>query len=98
MYLPDGERAPIEHLSVNEAQITLGMSSCPSGVADNVLGKEKDKAALSELGEMSEKAMKWANEAAKSHLCPRDIHSASTASSGRSSIMAYVPTAPPMTN
>ncbi len=50
------------------------MSSCPSGKADNALGKLKEKAALSELGEMSEKAMKWANNASNSHLHPRDIH------------------------
>jgi hypothetical protein len=74
VYLPDGTYAPIEHLSVNEARITLGMSSCPSGKADDKLGRAKDKAALSETGEMVEKAMVWANQAKNSHLRPRDIH------------------------
>jgi hypothetical protein len=36
--------------------------------------RSKEKAALSEVGEMSEKAMKWVNDAANSHLRPRDIH------------------------
>ena len=53
VYLPNGEQAPIEHLSVNEARITLGISSCPSRKADNSLRNLKEKAALLELGEIS---------------------------------------------
>jgi hypothetical protein len=54
-YLPNRWRAPIEHLSVNEARVTLGMSSCPSGKADNLLAKEKADAAPSTLVLMQEK-------------------------------------------
>lgn len=72
--LPDCTRAPIEHLPVDEVRITLGMSSCPSGEANDKLGHEKDKAALSKLDEMQAKAMEWANTASNSHLRPRDIH------------------------
>ena len=72
--LPDGTNEPIEHLSVNEARITLGMSSCPSGKVDTALAKEKDEAELDALGVMREKAMEWAHHARNSGLCPRDIH------------------------
>ena len=72
--LPDGSSAPIEHLSVNEARITLGMSSCPSGQADNLLAQEKEKASLGSTELMKSKAMDWAGQAKTSKLSPRDIH------------------------
>eukprot|EP00804_Cyclotella_cryptica_P019501 CCRYP_006665-RB/>CCRYP_006665-RB protein AED:0.69 eAED:-0.40 QI:0/-1/0/1/-1/1/1/0/366 len=72
--LPDGTRAPIEHLSVNEARVTLGMSSCPSGKADNALAKEKDDASLSPLMLMQEKALDWVGKAKNSGLSRRDLH------------------------
>jgi hypothetical protein len=72
--LPDGSREEIEHLPVDEARITLGMSSCPSGKANDKLAAAKEKADFSELGEMQNKAMDWARKAKDSHLRPRDIH------------------------
>jgi hypothetical protein len=74
VWLPDGTYTPIEHLSVNEARITLGMSSCPSGKADNALAAIKEKAEKSELGIMQDKAVEWANLAKNAHLSPRDLH------------------------
>ena len=72
--LPDGTSEAIEHLSVNECRITLGMSSCPSGKVDATLAKEKDEAVLDALGVMKEKALIWVNQAKNSGLSPRDIH------------------------
>eukprot|EP00956_Cyclotella_meneghiniana_P027276 scaffold60862_cov41-Cyclotella_meneghiniana.AAC.6 len=72
--LPDGSRAPIEHLSVDEARVTLGMSCCPSRKADNELAKTKDEASLSPLALMQDKANNWANEAKGSGLSRRDVH------------------------
>eukprot|EP00956_Cyclotella_meneghiniana_P010074 scaffold13929_cov79-Cyclotella_meneghiniana.AAC.4 len=72
--LPDQSRAAIEHLSVNEARITLGMSSCPSGNADSLLAKEKDEASPSPLDLMRDKAMAWVNTAKTSGLNRRDVH------------------------
>jgi hypothetical protein len=60
--LPDGSRQPISHLSVDKELITLGVASCPSGLADAVLKNTKDK------------ALEWANQCKNSHLCPRDVH------------------------
>lgn len=72
--LPDGTCAPIDHLSVDEARVTLGMSSCPSGKANQEPVKEGKGAALSPLGLMKDKAMNWANQARTSKFSPRDIH------------------------
>ena len=60
--LPNGTQAPIDHLPVDEASVTLGVSSCPSGVASSSLELVK------------EKALKWANQSRNSHLPPRDMH------------------------
>ena len=72
--LPDGQSAPIEHLSVDEARVTLGMSSCPSGQADNLFTQEKDKTSLGLTELMKSKAMEWAGQAKSSKLHLRDIH------------------------
>lgn len=72
--LPNREAAPIEHLTLNEARITLGMASCPSGKADEALAWDKEKATLSALGEMKRKAMAWAVKAQSAHLSPRNLH------------------------
>ena len=42
--LPNGNEAAIDHLSVDEARVTLGMSSCPSGHADEELAVHKKEA------------------------------------------------------
>ena len=47
--LPDGTMAPISHLTVDNAQITLGVVTCPSG---NSTGN---------LCQIKEKATKWFN-------------------------------------
>ena len=62
VFLPDGSLAPIKHLSVDTAKVTLGVSSCPSGSSVDALSR------------MSEKALEWAGEARNSGLPPRDLH------------------------
>ena len=42
--LPDGTRAPISHLAVDNAQKTLGVIMCPSGNSSDSLQQVKDKA------------------------------------------------------
>ena len=42
--LPDGQRAPISHLAVDEAQKTLGVTMCPSGNSTGSLHQIKSKA------------------------------------------------------
>ena len=72
--LPNGSSAPIDHLSVHEARITLGMSSCPSGTPDSSLCALYDDAEPGALEVMQNKAVAWANQAKNSGLRPRDIH------------------------
>ncbi len=42
--LPDGILAPISHLAVDNAQKTLGVTTCPSGNSAGSLNQMKDKA------------------------------------------------------
>ena len=42
--LPDGTRAPISHLAVDDAQRTLGVITCSSGNSSGSLQQMKDKA------------------------------------------------------
>jgi hypothetical protein len=50
------------------------MASCPSGEADEALAWDREKAALSALGEMKCKAMAWAVKSQSAHLSPRNLH------------------------
>jgi hypothetical protein len=66
--LPNGHSALIKRLSVNEARVTLGMSSCPSSQAENLLARDKEKASLGPTELMKSKAMEWAGQAQSSKV------------------------------
>jgi hypothetical protein len=96
--LPDGTREEIEHLSVDEARITLGMSSCPSGKANDKLVAAKEKASFSELGEMQNKAMRTGQTKPKHPTSGSETStSALNGSFGPSVNTVSVETMPPMT-
>lgn len=60
--LPDGSRAPIQHLSYDTPSVTLGGATCPSGETQGSMSL------------ISEKAQTWAHNARNSRLKPRDFH------------------------
>ena len=59
--LPDGTSVPIRHLSVDQAEETLGVFSCPSGKQSELIKK------------MQTKADEWIGRAKESHLGRREI-------------------------
>ena len=49
VYLPDGEQAPIKHLSLDTPKVTLGVSSCPSGAAAGALVRMSETVSYTHL-------------------------------------------------